>query len=345
MQTLLRWLIRIALAAAILYLIPYSWTLIFAAITAVLLDGLVNFIQKKMKGNRLAGVTGAFLIYVGSLLGLAYLTVSVLIRQAINLSEKAPGFVKEIYSSLILPYIRKWEQYADSLPKDIIPSLQKMMENGIASLEGFTASTVEALLAFAGFIPGFLLEFLIYMVALFLISLELPNLKNKFKLIINPVTYQKISLVINDLTKAGVGFLKAQIILSVLTFVMAFSGLSILGVPYTTLLSLLIVVVDILPILGTGSVLVPWAVIAILQGARTLGIGLIILFVVITVVRRIVEPKVYSANMGLTPLAALVSLYIGLKVLGVAGLFIGPALVIVYETLKKAGIIRWKVTI
>ena len=126
---------------------------------------------------------------------------------------------------------------------------------------------------------------------------------------------------------------------------MAFLGLSILGVPYTTLLSLLIVVVDILPILGTGSVLVPWAVIAILQDSSTLGVGLIILFVVITVVRRIVEPKVYSANLGLTPLAALVSLYIGLKVLGVAGLFIGPALVIVYETLKKAGIIRWKVTI
>lgn len=341
---LLRWLLRIIFIGIIIWLVPYSWTLIFAAITAVLLESLVQFFQKKTKGKRSLSVLLTFLLYMGGLLGLVYITVSVLIKQAVTLAGKTPGFVEEIYYSIILPYIQQWERYAQTLPKEVISSLQDMMEKGIVSFNDFTSTSMEALLAFATVIPGYMIEFIIYMVALFLISLELPNLKNKVKIMINPITYQKVALVFTDLTKAGVGFFKAQIILSLLTFVMAFGGLSLLDVPYTLLLSILIVFVDILPILGTGSVLMPWAIIAILQGHKTLGIGLIILFVVITVVRRTVEPKVYSANMGLSPLAALISLYLGFKILGVIGLFLGPALVIVYETLKKAGVIKWKTT-
>lgn len=76
------------------------------------------------------------------------------------------------------------------------------------------------------------------------------------------------------------------------------------------------------------------------QGHDSLAIGLFILFGVITVVRRVVEPKVFSTNMGISPLAALVSLYIGFKLLGFVGLFLGPALVILYDALRKVGIIQ-----
>jgi sporulation integral membrane protein YtvI len=173
-----------------------------------------------------------------------------------------------------------------------------------------------------------------------MISHELPRLKSKLELYLTEQTRMKVFVVTSELSKAGIGFIKAQIILSLITFFMAFVGLSILQVSYTALLSLLIVIVDILPILGTGSVLVPWAIVAILQGNHFLGIGLIILFLVITVVRRIVEPKVYSSSLGISPLAALISLYIGFKLLGIVGVFLGPAMVIVYDTLKKANVIK-----
>ncbi|MGG4265939.1 AI-2E family transporter [Peribacillus simplex] len=87
-------------------------------------------------------------------------------------------------------------------------------------------------------------------------------------------TYQKISLVYQDLSMAAVGFIKGQILLSLITFIMAYGGLW-LNVKYTIPLTLLIVVVNILPILGTGSVLVPWAVIVWAQGNHHLGIGLV----------------------------------------------------------------------
>jgi predicted PurR-regulated permease PerM len=116
----------------------------------------------------------------------------------------------------------------------------------------------------------------------------------------------------------------------------------LLRVDYSLILAIIIVVVDILPILGTGSVLVPWAIYAFSQGQTNLGIGLVVLFLVITVVRRAVEPKIMSTNMGISPLAALISMFIGLKILG---LFLGPVVVILFETLRRANIIKLNIKI
>lgn len=337
---LLRWLLRLVIVLFIFWLLPYSWTLILAFLSALLLEGLVAFLQKKFTIKRSLSVLISFLLYIGGLGTVLYLFVSVIIQQIITLSETLPGFIKNIYYTVILPTIRKWETYSQNLPKDVIQSIEDMMEKGISSLEIFFRDLIERLLQLVTVLPGFMIELLIYLIALFLISLELPNIKKKVKGLFQEKTYEKLSIVYSDLIKAGLGFIKAQVVLSIITFMMAYCGLLLLRVPYTLLLSLLIVVVDILPILGTGSVLVPWAVVAIFQGNQNLGIGLIALFFVITVVRRIVEPKVLSANMGLSPLAALVSLYLGFKILGFVGLFLGPALVIVYEALKKSGVIK-----
>jgi sporulation integral membrane protein YtvI len=338
---LLRWFWRIVILLIVIFLVPYSWTLIFAFITAMLLDGFVSSISKTFKlKNRLWSVLIAFLVYVGALLGLAFIVVSVLTKQIINFSQKSPGFAKDLYSSVVLPFMKRWESYAQTLPAEVIKSAEGTVEKGIASLEKFTQNLVEGTVQLVAVVPGFLIDFLIYLIALFLILLEFPAIKRKVRTFLKESTYQKFSLVFQDLSKAGIGFIKAQLLLSLITFVMAYTGLWLLKVPYTLLLSVLILFVDILPILGTGSVLVPWAIVAMFQGNQHLGIGLIIMFIVITIVRRIVEPKVYSANMGLTPLAAVISLYLGFKILGFAGLFLGPALVIVYETLRKAGVIK-----
>ncbi|AGK52501.1 sporulation integral membrane protein YtvI [Bacillus sp. 1NLA3E] len=323
-----------------IFILPHSLPLIFALLTALLLEGLVSWLIEKLRFSRLQSVIAVFTGYVLMLVVIGYNTIAIITTQTVTLSEKTPTFVKDLYRSAIKPLIKKWESYSQSLPKDVIGSIENTVENSINSLDSFMQGMVQAIINFLTVIPGFLIEFLIYLVALFLISLELPKLKVKLDNYLTDQTKKKFYLVTTQLSKAGIGFIKAQIILSFITFTMAFVGLTILRVPYTALLSLLIVVVDILPILGTGSVLVPWAVVAILQDNSFLGIGLIILFFVITIVRRIIEPKVYSSSLGISPLASLISLYIGFKLLGIVGVFLGPAVVIVYDTLKKANIIK-----
>jgi len=183
------------------------------------------------------------------------------------------------------------------------------------------------------------------LIALYLISLDLPKIWASLETMLTEKTRNKIKYVVNDLYKAGFGFIKAQVILSLLTFILAYIGLVLLRVDYSLILAIIIVVVDILPILGTGSVLVPWAIYAFSQGQTNLGIGLVVLFLVITVVRRAVEPKIMSTNMGISPLAALISMFIGLKMLGILGLFLGPVVVILFETLRRANIIKLNIKI
>jgi sporulation integral membrane protein YtvI len=153
-------------------------------------------------------------------------------------------------------------------------------------------------------------------------------------------TKQKIILVLRDLRQAAMGFIKALIILSTITFILSFIGLMILQVKYSAIIALVIVLFDILPIIGPGSILVPWAVISLFRGDIFTGIGLLILFLIITVVRRSIEPKILGERIGLTGLATLISLWIGFKVMGVLGIFLFPLALIFYKALVKAKIIN-----
>ncbi len=335
-----KWILAGVAAAVILLLVPYSLPLIFAFLTAVMLEGTVQWIIKRFSFKRLQAVLAVFIGFVLLLGVIGYNLVSIIAHQAVALSEKTPTFVKDFYRTAILPLMHKWEFYSKDFPVEVIAQIEETTEKNINSLDSFLQQSIAGMINLLAAIPGFMIEFLVFLIAFFLFSLELPNLKRKLESHLKDQTRQKVFLVGSELNKAGIGFLKAQIILSFVTFVMAMAGMSILGVKYTGLLSLLIVAVDILPILGTGSVLVPWAVIAILQDNHFLGIGLIILFFVITVVRRVIEPKIYSSSLGISPLASLISMYIGLKLMGIAGIFIGPIVVIIYETLRKAKVIR-----
>lgn len=320
--------------------IPYTITLILALVTALLLEGLVNWFEKKFRLSRVNSVILAFISYILILIGIGYQLLKITIEQITSLSENTPTLVQDFYLSTLLPIIRQMYQYLETLPSEVVLSVENTIENSVNSLDSFLQTLFTSAFSLITAIPGFLIEFLIYLIALFLITLELPNLKKKLSQYLTTETKTRVSLVTNKLTSAGIGFIKAQIILSALTFMLAFVGLAVLGVSNKVLISLLIVIVDILPILGTGSVLVPWGIVAILQGDNFLGIGLIILFVVITVIRRTIEPKVYSTNLGISPLASLISLYIGFKLLGFIGLFAGPAVVIVFDTLRKANILK-----
>ncbi|MEK3989311.1 sporulation integral membrane protein YtvI [Robertmurraya sp. FSL R5-0851] len=333
-------IIVIVLCSIGFFLLPYSLPLVFALVTALFLEGLVEFYKNKLRIARVHAVLASFLTYILGLVIIGYHFFTLIIQQTLRLSESTPTFVKDFYRSTILPIMGSLERYLQTLPEEVLNSMENTIESSIASLDAFLQTLFETIISLLTAIPGFLIEFLVYLVALFLFSLELPRLKENIKRHLTEGSLKKASLVINQLTWAGVGFIKAQLFLSVITFVMAFTGLWILGVTNKTLLSLLIVIVDILPILGTGSVLVPWGIVAILQENQLLGVGLIILFGLITIIRRIIEPKVYSSSLGISPLASLVSLYIGFKLIGFLGLFLGPAIVIVYDTLKKANVIK-----
>lgn len=116
------------------------------------------------------------------------------------------------------------------------------------------------------------------------------------------------------------------------------------NVKYPLLIALITAFVDALPILGSGTVLVPWAIISALDGDINLGIALVMLWIIMCVVRQVIEPKVVSNKLGIHPIFTLIAMYTGFKLLGVSGMLIGPiALIIIksiFSTLLDQGIIK-----
>ena len=139
------------------------------------------------------------------------------------------------------------------------------------------------------------------------------------------------------LSRVGARYLRAYFLLFVLTFAQLFIGFSFLRLPYTLLPALLISLVDILPLLGAGTVLAPWGVIELLRGNTGLGTGLLALCGIVVALRQISEPRIVGGSIGLHPLATLFAAYVGLGLFGVIGMILGPvAALLIKSFLIKA---------
>lgn len=119
-------------------------------------------------------------------------------------------------------------------------------------------------------------------------------------------------------------YIKAYAVLFMLTFFEILIGLLILCPSFAWLGALIVAAVDILPVLGAGLVLIPWAVVSLFKGEYFLGVGLLILYVVVTVIRQIAEPHLIGGSLGTHPLAAIIAMFVGYRLFGVVGMLLSP---------------------
>lgn len=136
-------------------------------------------------------------------------------------------------------------------------------------------------------------------------------------------------------------YVKAYALLLTITFTELALGLSLLKVEGAIAIAALIAIIDILPVLGTGLVVLPWALFSLIKGNYGMAIGLGILYLVITVIRNVLEPKVIGKQVGLHPLVILACMYAGVKMLGIIGLFVLPFAILIIKHLHTQGLIRF----
>ena len=153
-----------------------------------------------------------------------------------------------------------------------------------------------------------------------------------------------------ELLKMNLGKMaKAYALIMLVTFTEVFIGLTVLKMiglfnsNYIALISVVTSIVDIIPVLGTGTIVLPWAAYSFITGNIGMGIGLLVLYAVVTVIRQIVEPKLVAGQLGLPPFVTLIAMYLGLKIFGVLGVFVLPIIIIMLKLLNDEGIIElWK---
>ena len=154
----------------------------------------------------------------------------------------------------------------------------------------------------------------------------------------------KLYNIINGLVKSLGGYLKAQGIMISITFLELFIFFSVYGMKYSLILAITIAIIDALPILGTGTVLIPWSIFNLALGNYKLAIFLIILYFFVLVVRQLIEPRVVASQIGVYPLLTLLAMYTGVKLIGLFGVIVGPIVLIiaknVFEQFYKQGSLK-----
>ena len=177
-------------------------------------------------------------------------------------------------------------------------------------------------------LPSALLFFLISVVAAFYFSLDLGRVHAAIRGILPTSVANALSALRADAVRLGLLYVRSYLILAGVILLVMLLGLSILGVRYALLLSIVLAAVDILPVLGIGVVLVPWAIIAMALGDAGLGIGLLVLFATAEILRQVIEPRLLGAALGVHPLLSLFSLYLGARLFGLFGIVLGPVIAV-----------------
>ncbi len=355
MDTFVRkvWLTIGIIAAVILvplgmyYIFPHFLPFIGAYLLALTIEPVVQWLRRRFRfKHRMTAVNITYFSFLGSLLILGYFTVTKLTDEMMEfigyLQRNFPeiqAWLTGFYRSMQQSFLLIPPEIADQTTQALTKLGNELANANFLSLIGSRAYNITTS------IPNLFIILILMAVSLYLISLNLEQIKSSFFSLFKDRSRYKLELVLNDLRRATIGFLESQAILSSITYVISAVGLVVLGVRYALAIALVVVIVDILPILGTGTVFLPWAIFALTRGNTFLGVGLIILFVIINVTRRIIEPKILGERIGLSPLSTLISIWIGFKVLGIAGVFLGPLLIILYRSLVRAGVIRFRIRI
>ncbi len=207
------------------------------------------------------------------------------------------------------------------IPDELYVRLEEAISGMLASALSHAAGLVTA---FVGFIPKALFFILITVIALIYFSIDVERINSFVKDILPEGAAERIRRLRRGFFGVCKKYVFSYLVLMLITFVFMLFGFLLIGVRHAFLIAAVVALLDVLPVIGVGTVLVPWSVYCFISGELRLGIGLAVLFVLNTVLRQIIEPKILGKSLDMHPILTLLLLYAGYSLLGILGILLVP---------------------
>ncbi len=319
------------------YLLPVALPFLLGAALAVAAEPLVRPLSARLPRGAAAGI-GVTAALVG-LIGLLSILGAVAVRELRTLAGVIPALTDSAQQGLLV--LEDWMVgLSDAAPEGVRPMLQKTVLNafddGSMVLQQLTQHLPGMVTGTISKVGSGVLGIGTGLIAAFLISARLPKLKDTFRSRL-PESYQtRWQPALRRVRTALTGWLKAQLKLSAVTWGIVTVGFWVLQIPYAPAWAALVAVVDAVPILGTGTILVPWAVVCLLQGNSLQAIGLLCTYGAAAITRTVLEPRFMGQQLGLDPLTTLIALYAGYRFWGIPGLLLTPIVAAAAKSLINA---------
>ncbi|MCL2564544.1 MAG: sporulation integral membrane protein YtvI [Defluviitaleaceae bacterium] len=346
-QLYIRLFLRALIFTGIIFLvtrgIPYAFSVLapffYAFVVAVILNPLVTKLSEKtgLPHRFVALIVVVFVIsaLLAAIGWLVYIAVSELILLANNLNDIWESMMETFafLSSMI-------REFLDFLPGDtevfynnFVDNTYYWFNNAVGDFGNYLLTRAPEITTRVG--VG-VIGMIVFFLATYFVTAEYATLKDVMKKYSDGYVYKYFQMFKSSVKVAFGGYVKAQLILAGIAFVVVFIALLIVRQEYAFLIALLAALFDLVPLLGTATILVPWGILEILGGNLFYGVFLILLSLTFFFIRRIMEPKVMGTQTGLHPLVALSSIYAGWRIFGVLGAILGPILVMIALNLTKA---------
>ncbi len=320
----------------LLYLLAILFPFLLAVIFSIFMEPLVVFFGRSGRVSRTVAVSATMLVFFGGISTILTFIILRLVKELSDLYLTLPQRVEEAQQFIDL-WVKKGVLFYGTLPKSVTDNLRASLNNLTSTIQHRTGELLSILLNILSGIPSVIMVILVSLIATYFFSRDREKIARLWLRIVPPPWGTHVLEVSKQVTVAFQAYVRAQFILVSITTFLSIIGLCIIGAKYALTIGLLVGFLDMIPVLGPGTIYVPWAIWSFVTGDVLLGIKLTVLYLLVMVVRAVLEAKVVATNLGLHPLAVLIAMFVGLKTIGIIGLILGPMLVIAILAAVKAG--------
>ena len=325
---------------AFFFVIRLLLPFIFAFLVSLAAEPLAEKLHKKFKLPRgltailviilMVGIVGGFLTGViwkiASELKSIYQQLPDIYENAVNTFESIRESLSELYSALPLDIRTAFDSVGEKFQSSISSLIKDNYRPVVTGAGNFAKS-----------LPSVFIAIIVFILALYFMIAGQTPVKETVKKILPDKMLAGLSAISEQIKKYLGGYVKAQLIIMSIAFVILLTGMSILKVQYALLIALGVAILDALPFFGSGAVLIPWAIISFITADIRMGIGMLIIYLAVILTRQMIEPKIVSSNIGMNPLMTLMAMYIGYKIFSIGGMILGPILLMLGVSFYKAG--------
>ena len=327
------------------YIFPIILPFIIAFGLCYIMEPFVKLMERKLKLKRTlaCGISTVLLLII--IAGILFLLSVTVVKELRDLSASIPSLLKQIPQYLD-NFSFKYEEILQMIPDEFVDSVKNFIENFDYSslitgplgknLLGYATSFVASL-------PSMLIFLLVTIVSTFFMSVSFLQVRQFILAQFSPTHRTWLLEAKRNLFITVGRYGKAYAVLLSLTFVELSIFFTIFQIKPAITLAFIIALVDILPVLGVGTVLLPWSLIELIMGDPWRALILLCIYIVVTIVRQIAEPKVIGDSVGLMPIATLFCIYVGFQLFGIGGMFLTPITVIIIKNMQDDGRFKiWK---
>lgn len=344
-KALVNLIVALAILLSIIFLVPrlllFFFPFVIGWMIALIASPFVRFFEEKVKLKRKAGSAFVIIVVIGLVVLLLYLLITKLCHEVVGLVNSLP----ELWENAEKDFAQIGEKLNiiyKRLPVNVQSSLNSFTDQ-IGSYVGellgeLGTPTIIAVGNFAKQLPSILISTIMALLFSYFYVAERKEINEWFRTHTPKNLQDRYHLIKGSMLKAVGGYFKAQLKIEVWMYLLLVIGLSILKVDYALLIAIGIAFLDFLPFFGTGTVMVPWAIIKILSSDYQMAVGLLIIWGVGQLARQIIQPKIVGDSMGVPSIPTLLLLYVGYKLSGVIGMIIAIPLGLIIYTMYEEGV-------